>query len=409
MIYNINIHSDVVNEKYLDFVFDEPKHNEIFIYGGAGSGKSYAVAQHLIIRCLTQDFFRCIYLRKVAKTIRNSQFQLFKDIINTYNLNDLFDVRETDMRITCKHNNNMLIAAGMDDAEKIKSIQDPTCVWLEEATDFSLQDYMQLRTRIRKEDTLCYSICTFNPVSKKSWLYSYLLRNSNNEDVLIIHSTADDNKYINDNYFKVLEKTKEYDEDYYNIYRLGVWGDLNTEKIFTNYEVKDLDFSFDCYGIDFGYTNPTAIVGVSIDNDKRIIYVKELLYQTHLTNEDLKTFIKENLQRDKIIYADSNDPEMIDTLYYDGINIKKAIKDVKFGLRLIQSYKLVIHPNSTGFLNEINEYCYQKDKFGNIIETPVKANDHLMDAFRYAVATYVSDNKQSNTYTIIQTIKKHTL
>lgn len=405
--YEINIYDDIVNDKYKNFVFDDPKYKEYFIYGGAGAGKSYAVAQHLIIRCLTQDYFRCIYLRKVRNTVRNSQYQLFVDLIKQMNLEEFFTIRDTDMRITCNINGNSLIASGMDDTEKIKSIQDPTCVWLEEATEFTIDDYHQLRMRIRKEGVPIYSICTFNPVSTKSWLYSYLMRNLNNKDFYILKTNVDDNKYVNRHYVETLDKMKEYDTDLYNVYRLGNWGVGSADLIIKNYEVKDFVIDrYDCIGIDFGYVNPTAAVGIKVNTEKREIYVDELLYKTHLQVDD----IAEQLEKYKDIpmYADSSEAATIDYLYFSkDFNIKKSNKDVRYGIRLLQTYKIFVSSKSVNLLNEIKEYRYMTDRYNNPIEQPVKSNDHLMDALRYALATYLGEILTNNNDIFFKTISKN--
>jgi len=39
-------------------------------------------------------------------------------------------------------------------------------------------------------------------------------------------------------------------------------------------------------------------------------------------------------------------------------------------------------------LKEIQTYSWRTDRQGNILEQPVKFNDHAMDAIRYAVYTW---------------------
>lgn len=399
MIYEINISEDVVNEVYQSFVFGEPKHKEIFIYGSAGSGKSYATAQHILFNMMMSDYYRCLYIRKVHKTIRNSQYQLFIDIINSYGFNKLFDIRETDMRITCRHNGNMLIAVGLDDSEKIKSIQDPNVAWVEEATEITLSDYLQVRGRLRKADVPVYTICTFNPVSVNSWLYNYINVKS---DVFVLHTTADNNRYINEEYLKVLDQSKMFNENWYRIYRLGEWGNEDEVRVLKNYEIQALpsDMNYDCFGIDVGYVNPTAVVGVKIDIDKRIIYVREILYETHLSFDDVYLKVKDIFGQTPV-FADSSEPGFIDTLYLKGLNIHKSNKDVKYGLMKLQSFKLIIDSNSANLIREVSQYSFQKDRYDNVVELPIKKDDHLVDALRYAVTTYLDKFIGANNHTMI--------
>ena len=88
-------------------------------YGGSGSGKSDFKATELLIKAMTQPYFRLLYSRKFAAQIRDSQFLLFKDLIKRYGLSEYFDVRES-MDIRCLLNGNMMIAAGLDDGHRIR-------------------------------------------------------------------------------------------------------------------------------------------------------------------------------------------------------------------------------------------------------------------------------------------------
>lgn len=388
----INIDEEVVNECYRSFVFDKPKFRRYFIYGGAGSGKSYAVAQHLLLQCLRSDYFRCIYMRKVARTIRNSVYLLFKDLISSYNLNDLFNCMDTTMDIHCI-NGNSLLAAGMDDAEKIKSIQEPNCFWLEEATEFDKKDFGQMLLRCRTQKAFNYSICTFNPVSKKSWTYE-MLKNSDTTETCIIFSTHKNNSFLSDTYLTDIEMMKNISDDYYRIYALGEWGSGDERLVFDRYQIYDEEKEFDCFGIDFGFTNPTAIVGVSVDLERKKIYVKELLYQTKADINIIEDALKKNNGYKKMIFADSEDAFKINELYSRGFNIYGAKKDVYAGLLTLKQFNLYVHSSSKNLMNELDTYSHASDKHGNVIEGAViKKDDHAVDALRYAVYNYVIMNQ----------------
>ena len=384
----IIIDENIFNKWALPLHFDNEKSSEWILYGGAGSGKSYAVATHLILQALQQPYFRCLYLRKVQRTIRGSQFLLFKDIINTFKLNDLFKIKENDMTIECTITGNQLIAAGVDKVEKLKSVQEPNCIWMEEATEFTEKDYMQLKLRLRTPKAHNYMILTFNPVSQQHWLYKHLQRTT---DKVVIKTTYLDNKYVDEGYKETMRQLKEIDEDYYNVYALGEWGNSSKELIYPKYKIFNGDWqdiegeSF--YGLDFGFSNPTALVECKIVGDN--LYVRELLYKTNLTNEALINKLKEmNIDRYSYIYCDTANADRIQALYDAGFNVYASNKDVLFGIQQVNSYNIFIDSASSNLLKEISMYKFAVDKFGNVIDRPVKYNDHLMDAMRYAVTTH---------------------
>ncbi|MCX6162074.1 MAG: phage terminase large subunit, partial [Ignavibacteriae bacterium] len=133
-VFNQNISFNIplssFNDVYIPFLNNSCRY--LLLYGGAGSGKSVFAAQKLLIRCLKETNHKFLLIRKVARTIRGSQFSLLKSLIDNANLNEFFYIRESDLTIICKLNGNSFISAGMDDPEKIKSIYGITSVWIEE-------------------------------------------------------------------------------------------------------------------------------------------------------------------------------------------------------------------------------------------------------------------------------------
>lgn len=198
-------------------------------YGGAGSAKSYSTAQKIITRMIEEydanhKFLVC---RKVATTIRVSVFQLFKDIISSLNLYKEFKINKSDMTITHIQSDNMLIFSGLDDIEKMKSIQGVTGIWIEEASETDRGDVLELDRRLRGH-TKYYKqiILTFNPISHLHWIKEHFFDNQL-DNVSIYKTTYLDNSFIDEEYKQQIENIKIYDEQQYRIYALGEWGILN--------------------------------------------------------------------------------------------------------------------------------------------------------------------------------------
>lgn len=144
----------------------------LHFYGSAGSGKSeWVAAGKILLRAMNEEGHRFLYYRKVAKTIRNSQFQLFKDIIARWKVTDLFKINKTDMNIIYRPNGSELIASGLDDVEKLKSITGLTGTWGEEMTEMTEDDFDQIDLRMRGF-TKYYKqhIFSYNPIDDQHWL-----------------------------------------------------------------------------------------------------------------------------------------------------------------------------------------------------------------------------------------------
>jgi PBSX family phage terminase large subunit len=191
--------------------------------GGYGSGKSYSKALEYLLLSMgygNQGYFRALFLRKNKEDVRDSQFQLFKDIIDAYQLNEWFSIKETTMDITCKCTGYKLLAAGAYEVASLKSINDITHVWLEEPinkgrknkrrrADISREDFETLNIRVRTEKADLHMDLTFNPISKSTWIYEdffdekkkkYKVTNDPNatEEAFVLKTNYLDNYFTSD-------------------------------------------------------------------------------------------------------------------------------------------------------------------------------------------------------------------
>lgn len=262
-------------------------------------------------------------------------------------------------------------------------------VFMEEANEFSLLDFRILSMRMSgptTEDQPNRMYLSLNPSDEFSWINQKLIHQA---DVEIIHSTYKDNPFLSDQYVKIIEDLKDIDPTLYKIYGLGQWAQI-ANKIYSNYiiESKYPDaFDDEFYGVDFGYNVQTAVVHIGMKDGEA--YVIEMLYQTKLTNEDLIEKLKTmNIKKYVSIYADSAEPARIEEICRAGFNCLPAIKKVDDGIDTVKRYRLHLREQDEFVLKEIRSYKWKEDKNGNVLDEPVKFNDHLMDSIRYALHTH---------------------
>ena len=375
-----------VNQVYLPIMKDKNRFK--VLYGGAGSGKSHFVAQWLILKCLKEKNRRFLVVRKVARTLRYTVFMLIREIISEMELSGLFQINKTDMTITCI-NGNQFLFLGLDDVEKLKSIVGVTDIWIEEASELLQTDLEQLNLRLRGNPGIQKQIIlTFNPIAVTHWLKKYFF-DVKKDDAIILKTTYKDNKFLDDEYIKQLESLKDRDYVYYQVYALGEWGLLGNQ-IYTNYIIENIPTNDDnykaiYYGLDFGFNDPSAFIKVGIKDQE--LYILDEFYRSQLTNTDLIREVKPMYNSKDWVIADSAEPDRIKEFRRAGFRIRSCTKSknsVKFGIDWIKRRKIHIHPSCQNFINEIQTYKYREDKDGNILDEPVDANNHLMDAMRYA-------------------------
>jgi phage terminase large subunit len=374
------------NGAYKPFFESSKKYN--ILRGGSGSGKSYAVADDVIIRTTDQSVLsRTIVARKVAATLRQSVFKLIQMRIYDMGLSDIFKVNKTDMTFSCGKNEILLV--GLDDVNKLKSIYDPTDSWIEEADQISQADFEEIDRRIRTITGRKPKITlSFNPTSVYSWLKKYFYDNDyTNGDTFELTTTYKDNALLDPAYATTIERLKETNPSAYRVYGLGEWG-IVSGVVFDSWDVQEIPERCKSigYGLDWGYTNdPTALVRVYESGNE--VWLDEYIYQTGLTNQDLAFMLRElGVSRYDEIIADSAEPKSIDEIHTQGFNIHPAVKgadSVRSGIANMKSKKIHITPKSMNLQREFSSYCYKQDKNGNWLNEPIDMFNHGIDAIRY--------------------------
>ena len=393
----IIVHKDIFNDVYLPHLLDYNKRYEIY-YGGAGSGKSYFVAQKLVYKALSSRR-KILVLRKVGRTVKNSVFQLILDTLVQFKIKDKCKINKTDFSIELP-NSSLFLCSGLDDPEKIKSITGLTDAWLEEATEFAQDDFNQIDLRIRDPYAENQQIIlSFNPVSKANWAYlQFFADNEELSDfrtrVEIVKSNYLDNPHLPQQYIDSLLMLKATNPVYYGIYALGDFGSLD-KLVYSNWQ--SFDFNKDdiqgqlLCGLDFGYTNdPTAFVaGILVPEENRIYVFKEW-GGTNFLNDAIAAQIQEMGFAKSTIMADSAEQKSIDEIKRLGIyRIKPCVKgqgSILQGIQKLQQYELVIHPSCKEIINELQNYAWEKDKQTNeYINKPIDKFNHYLDALRYSL------------------------
>lgn len=245
----------------------ESDYNIEFLYGSRDSGKSRNVAQILVKKCLEEEYFLCPLIRKVLNTIKDSQWQMIKTVVEEWGLDELFDFNSHPLEIRCA-NGNKFISRGLDEPKKIKSLTNPSIAWIEEASDLIEEDWVLILTSLRSNYSKVQTWVTFNPDLPEDYETSYIYKTffSRNQFELnftnklsieidgnkaeikyrCTHSTYKDNPFCNPERAYFYESLKDIDEYQYKVYALGLWGRrINNASFYSSFKrsihVKNLE------------------------------------------------------------------------------------------------------------------------------------------------------------------------
>lgn len=378
------------------------------ITGGRGSGKSYTSSLIELTNTFESDY-RCLFTRWTMTSAHLSIIPEFLEKIELLNVSQYFKINKIDL-LNLSTNSDIIFrgiktSAGNQTAN-LKSLQGISTWVLDEAEempDENTFDTIDLSIRSNKQQNRI--IIILNPATKEHWIYKRFFESKGVEggfngvvgDTCYIHTTYLDN-YDNlpKSFLNQIENIKQTNQSKYKHKILGGWMNKAEGVVFTNWEYgkfnpNDLQTSF---GLDFGFSiDPDALNEVAIDKDKKIVYVKNHVYQNGLKLDDLARLII-NSAKNKLVVADSAEPRLIADLKAKGINIKPIKKGtIESGITIMQDFKIVVDPESTSIGKEFNNYTYL-DKGSKMY---IDDFNHNIDAIRYNI-TYQLDKPNKGKY-----------
>lgn len=351
-------------------------------------------------------------LMKTLPAARNAVFAELVRMVYGWGLQGICNINKTQCIIEFS-NGSMIRCMGLDDSNKLRSISGITGVFMEEMDMLTEHDFLQTNLRLRGNYPTYFQILgAFNPVSKFSWLYNMFFapepQIDNPDDLRTHFSTYKDNPFVDPSYKRSLENMEKVDQWYYKVYTLGEWGSLDNV-IYTQNDwdivphfppLDELDRV--CFGLDFGYTHPHALVMLGFNKDG--IFAKQISYKKHKTTSYIINQLNRLLDDEDIpfttstkLWCDAANPDKIEEIRRSGFNAKAVDKpaySVRGGIDIVKRNKLHITEDSYDIIKEINKYKWKEGKAGEVLEEPVKIDDDAMDAIRYGAYMTLRKKKE---------------
>lgn len=394
---NISI-QDIVGKGYADFWNTQKRYR--VCKGSRGSKKSKTAALNMIYRLFKYPGSNGLCVRRYSNTLRDSVYSDLKWAIHRLKLDDYFDCTVSPMQIVRRSTGQKILFRGLDDGLKVTSIsvdKGYLCfVWIEEAYEITNEDdFNKLDMSVRGEVPEGYFkqlTLTFNPWSATSWLKARFFDNTD-EFTFTKTTTWQCNEWLDDADKAIFQAMKEKNPRRYRIEGEGEWG-IAEGLIYERYRVENFDIDEirarkgikSAFGLDFGFTDPNALICMLIDNKAKLIYIFDEWYKNGATNQVIAKAIKDKGYGGQRIICDHAEPKSIAELREEGVKAdpsRKGNDSVNHGIQLLQNYEIIIRPRCVEFRKEINNYCWAKDKNGKVTDKPEHEFSHGMDAMRY--------------------------
>lgn len=374
----MDVNVNVVFEHLLD-----SKSKIVVEQGGTRSGKTYNILLYIIFHyCQVNKGKTITICRKTFPALRASVMRDFIDILKQHDKYDeeLHNKSNSEYELS----GNLVEFISLDQPQKVRG-RKRNLLFINEANELDFEDWQQLV--FRTEDKI---ILDYNPSDEYHWIYDKV---KERDDADFYITTYLDNPFLEQSIKAEIERLKDTDEQYWQIYGLGQKG-ISKATIFNFIETNIIpeEAEFVSYGADAGYTNdPTTLV--SVYKKDYNLYIKEHLYQTQMTTVDIHNKWKQIGITREPIYFDSAEPRLIEELRRMGWNVRPSIKgadSVNAGIDLLKRFKIHIYKDSHNAIQEFRNYKWQEDKSGKLMNKPVDKNNHLIDATRYATYSVLS-------------------
>jgi phage terminase large subunit len=359
---------------------------EILLCGSRGSGKSFTAADKIIYNSLISEAkglpLKSVVMRTSYQSLKDSSVNTYRERLSAMQVPHecLMTIPFT---IKLKGGSQILFLSIPNEShlDNIKSITDCNFLHIEECTSLKEDWYLVSRLMVRgKPGQIRQRILTCNPKNKSHWVYKRFIQNPVPGSEYIF-ARAEDNPFLDPRDIEDLKMLKDTNPIRYKIDYLGEW--ISTEGlVYSNWDiVDDIPFvpSDEWYGIDFGFTEPCAIIKISKCDGE--LYLEEKLYKTGLQPNQLILQMKRLVPFDAFIYADSSRPELISELFNAGWkNIRRCKKgpgSIEEGINFVRDQKLHILCTSVNLIDEIEKYSNRVDKDGVALDIPIDKDNHL--------------------------------
>lgn len=386
------------------------KYDRILLYGGSRSGKTFLICLLILARAVTHPRSRHLIVRL---RFNHAKVSIWLDTLRMALLAiglvaPAVVFHESDHYITLWNGSEVWVD-GLDDKDRVEKIlgREYNTIFFNEVSQIPYGSVTTALTRLSLQIPGCRNAAYFdcNPTGRGHWAYRLFIKKQDPETKLPVKkperlahlriNPVDNRGNLAEGYIEdTLESLPEAKR---KRFLRGEWTDPE-DVIFTNWKIIDeipeivRQRARRSYGLDFGYSvDPAAFVQLYLTG--KLLYLEELIYETGLLNAQLFTRIMEVIQPGDTIWADSSEPKTIEEFYQKGLDIHPAYKgpdSINAGIDWLQSHTILVPRTSTSIIEELENYCWKRDKNDNILTVPIDDFNHAIDGSRYGANAWTN-------------------
>ena len=373
--------------------------------GGRGSLKSSFVSLKIVELLLNNPQMHACIVRKVYATIKDSVFAQMIWAISILGLESDFKTRTSPYEIVYKPTGQTIYFRGCDDPLKLKGIKPRFgyvgILWKEEKDQLAgPNEERSVNQSVLRGGPESYDFSSYNPPrSRSNWVNREAVELDERRVVHESCYTDAPPEWLGQAFLDDAEQLKRLNPAAYeNEYKGVANGDGGS--VFANLEIREIPdkelerFDRIYNGLDWGYyPDPWAFNRMHYDASRLTLYIFAEATRWKMGNKDTAQVLRDmGIRDDDLITADSAEIKSVKDYQDYGLLCKGAVKgpgSVDYSHKWLQSLvKIVIDPvRCPDTAKEFLEYEYERDKDGNVISGYPDANNHHIDAVRYAMET----------------------
>jgi phage terminase large subunit len=370
--------------------------------GGRGSGKSVGAAVMALVRGVERRL-RVLCVRQFQNSIAES---FYRELVDAMEQNPWLQSQYivTKESITGR-NGTQFIFRGLDrNPQSIKSLAKIDLTIIEEAEDIPETSWINLEATVfRQPNSEIWVI--YNPRKDNSPVDFRFIQNQAPKSI-VSNINWRDNPFFPPG-LEILRKRdmEVFDYSMYSHIWEGAYLKNSKAQIFHGkFEVKAFEpareWDGPYQGLDWGYSqDPTAMIRAWIKDE--CLWISDEAGKPGIELDDVMNHLPCDDWNKFTTRADSAQPAMISHVKRKGMTriegAKKGKGSVEDGIQFIRSFRRVyIHPRCKNTLDEFNTYSWKVDRnSGDILDEPVDARNHWIDALRYALEPIMKRGRAS--------------